>query len=106
MKIPLSYSCHIEILILEVFDFLIFIFISGDECLMEGWRCDDNAHCINNGTSFECKCNDGYTGTGFKCEGTVTLFDSFALCKKFLLSALTSEGILPALPFRSFPYLL
>ena len=31
--------------------------------------CHDNAHCgVSHGT-YECRCNDGYTGDGFTCHG-------------------------------------
>ena len=37
-----------------------------DEC--EGSPCDDNANCENSRGSFECTCNDGYSGNGYECS--------------------------------------
>ena len=38
-----------------------------NECLSE--PCDSNATCLNTDGSFECSCNTGYSGNGFKCNG-------------------------------------
>jgi len=33
--------------------------------------CDENGSCRNTEGSFMCVCNDGYTGNGMSCEGTL-----------------------------------
>ena len=40
-----------------------------DECAKNNGGCDANANCTNTNGSFTCKCNNGYTGDGIKCEG-------------------------------------
>ena len=40
-----------------------------DECTEDKDDCDANAHCNNTVGSFECTCNDGYSGAGVTCEG-------------------------------------
>ena len=32
-------------------------------------NCDSNAVCTNTDESFNCTCNNGYTGDGFTCRG-------------------------------------
>ena len=41
-----------------------------DECPLS--PCDENANCTDTVGSFECKCNDGYSGSGKTCEGMKT----------------------------------
>ena len=38
-----------------------------DECATD--PCDNNAFCNNTVGSYDCFCNDGYTGDGFFCHG-------------------------------------
>ena len=39
-----------------------------DECLSEELKCDLNGTCYNTVGSFDCRCNEGFFGTGDKCE--------------------------------------
>ena len=39
-----------------------------DECLDGSAVCDEDATCSNNDGSYDCTCNEGYTGDGFKCS--------------------------------------
>lgn len=36
--------------------------------------CNSNAMCINTEGSYQCQCNDGYTGDGTQCEGTLIMY--------------------------------
>ena len=40
-----------------------------DECRLGTDDCDDNAKCDNTPGSFECTCNEGYSGDGKNCDG-------------------------------------
>ena len=40
-----------------------------DECMEDISVCDENANCTDTEGSFNCNCNDGYTGNGTHCEG-------------------------------------
>ena len=40
-----------------------------DECAMDTDNCAENATCSNIPGSFNCTCNEGYTGDGTCCEG-------------------------------------
>ena len=40
-----------------------------NECTMNMSRCDENANCTNTDGSYNCSCNHGYNGDGFKCTG-------------------------------------
>ena len=40
-----------------------------NECSMNMSRCDENANCTNTDGSYNCSCNHGYEGDGFKCTG-------------------------------------
>jgi len=42
--------------------------IDYDECLSGLFPCDENATCTNTPGSFECACNQGYTGNGLVCQ--------------------------------------
>ena len=51
-------------------DFLcvpIIFLVDIDECSNN--PCDTNAACKNNDGSYECTCNDGWTGDGDTCSG-------------------------------------
>ena len=41
--------------------------IDVDECL--DFLCDPNSLCNNLNGSYQCECNDGFTGNGTVCEG-------------------------------------
>jgi len=40
-----------------------------DECALSSHRCHQHATCFNAPGSYKCHCNDGFTGTGFNCQG-------------------------------------
>jgi len=54
--------------------FLLLITPDIDECSDESRVCDENAACANNEGSYSCTCNEGFTGNGTTCEGTLCLF--------------------------------
>lgn len=43
-------------------------FADIDECSINN-PCDPNAHCQNIQGSYNCTCQDGYSGDGFFCQG-------------------------------------
>ena len=45
------------------------IVIDLNECDLNYDGCDGNATCNDTDGSYECTCNDGYTGDGFSCSG-------------------------------------
>ncbi len=47
------------------------IFLDTDECSTGIHTCDVNAICVNNVGSYECRCKDGYLGTGRNCAGII-----------------------------------
>ena len=48
----------------------IFVFLPDvDECKLKVNLCDGNAKCININGSYNCQCDDGYSGDGFHCSG-------------------------------------
>ena len=62
-----------------------------DECQEDRDDCDDNATCTNNPGSFDCTCNEGYTGTGKKCKGTLSLVtDKNNILMKFIFQLLNT----------------
>jgi len=50
--------------------------IDINECTLEIDNCDPNAWCENTIGSFECFCNNGYSGDGLNCTGN--FFNSFS----------------------------
>ena len=46
-----------------------FLFLDENECNLARSPCDLNAICINTNGSFQCECNAGFTGDGFRCGG-------------------------------------
>ena len=44
-----------------------------NECANSSAVCDSNASCSNIEGSFECTCNEGYTGNGSSCEGNCNI---------------------------------
>ena len=44
------------------------LFTDYDECYEWDDDCDMNAVCINTYGSYECECNEGYSGSGFYGE--------------------------------------
>mgnify|MGYP002386177714 CR=1 FL=1 len=57
-----------------------FFFQDVNECQGEGSgnNCEPEiATCTNTQGSYTCKCNDGYDGTGFACEGIFLFFSLF-----------------------------
>ena len=47
------------------------MFIDDDECEEKSHRCHTHATCYNTRGSYKCDCNEGFTGSGFNCEGSV-----------------------------------
>lgn len=43
--------------------------IDIDECDITAHNCSSDASCSNSAGSFECTCNQGYTGDGIACSG-------------------------------------
>ena len=62
-----------------MFDFLYFtvsptmnyvLSVDIDECSSSDENiCSNNATCINNNGSYECRCKEGFDGDGFNCQG-------------------------------------
>ena len=50
----------------------IILFVDIDECSDN--PCDTNAACKNSDGSYECTCNDGWTGDGDTCAGMFIFF--------------------------------
>ena len=59
---------------LILFDYLLFS-IDANQCTLGTHKCDKNAECINTNTSYTCKCNSGYAGDGFTCNGKSLIFN-------------------------------
>ena len=47
------------------------ITLDGDECAFEKHKCDAQATCSNTIESYTCACNEGFSGNGKVCRGTV-----------------------------------
>ena len=46
-----------------------FDFIDVDECMTGNHNCHADAECHNTMGSHTCQCVEGFTGTGFECDG-------------------------------------
>lgn len=46
-----------------------YLFSDINECATKQHNCSNAAECINTEGSFDCKCLNGYTGSGFSCAG-------------------------------------
>ena len=57
------------VLCVQLKDHLLFFSTDIDECDQVGHNCDKNATCNNTIGSFECICDDGFTGNGTNCDG-------------------------------------
>lgn len=44
-------------------------YLDRDECLTNTHDCDPNAYCTNSNGTFDCTCNEGFTGNGKTCKG-------------------------------------
>ncbi|XP_033106654.1 fibrillin-1-like [Anneissia japonica] len=44
-----------------------YYFVDDDECDLQTHECDANAQCENTIGSYDCTCNEGYSGDGFEC---------------------------------------
>ena len=44
-----------------------------DECLTYSDKCHQHAFCFNTKGTFDCHCNQGFTGDGYFCEGIFIL---------------------------------
>ena len=47
----------------------ILIFLDIDECMIKIDNRDPNAYCTDTSGSFNCTCNNGYSGNGTLCQG-------------------------------------
>jgi len=48
-------------------------FTDIDECRLDMHDCDVNAECLNAVGKYQCRCQSGFTGTGFSCQGKIHL---------------------------------
>ena len=48
--------------------------VDDDECEASTDDCHTYATCYNTPASYKCVCNEGFTGNGFNCQGSVYLF--------------------------------
>ena len=58
-----------------------------NECLTN--PCHSAASCTNTEGSFACACNEGYTGNGFVCSGSVTVKHTVVVVNKHQKTLLT-----------------
>ena len=47
--------------------YIVIAFPDTDECVQRLDNCNQNAVCMNTIGSFDCSCNDGFTGDGVTC---------------------------------------
>ena len=52
-----------------------------NECSNNNGGCDENAHCVNTPGSFQCFCDNGFTGDGFNCTDINECSDEPNLCE-------------------------
>ena len=45
------------------------VVVDIDECTTNTHNCDPDASCINTDGSFNCTCNQGFSGNGTTCSG-------------------------------------
>lgn len=48
---------------------ILFLITDINECLRDNGGCDPDAACINTMGSFQCSCDEGFSGNGFTCRG-------------------------------------
>ena len=59
---------------------LLLILLDIDECAIGTDMCDTNANCTNTDGSYNCTCDNGYSGDGFTCsESTSNECDTHVL---------------------------
>ena len=58
---------------------MISLILSTDitECISGSAECHDNATCTNTDGSYECACNNGFSGDGFNCTSEIIVKISF-----------------------------
>ena len=49
----------------------LWVIIEIDECSSSTHTCSKFANCTNTPGSFDCRCQDGYIGNGYHCQGTL-----------------------------------
>ena len=69
-------------------DELLLVASDPDECAEDATLCSTNAnsHCENTVGSYECRCDDGYTGDGVTCTGWLWVFCVMGNMQTFTLS--------------------
>ena len=56
------------------------ILLDVDECVIRMNVCGINAFCNNTNSSYECRCNIGYSGDGLTCVGMLCISIVGMLC--------------------------
>ena len=54
-----------------------------NECFLETHNCHENADCTNSIGSFECTCNDGFSGNGTMCDNNDECSTGDVVCPEF-----------------------
>ena len=54
-----------------------------NECFLETHNCHEHADCTNSIGSFECTCNDGFSGNGTICEDNDECSTGDVVCPEF-----------------------
>ena len=54
-----------------------------NECFLETHNCHEHADCTNSIGSFECTCNDGFSGNGTMCEDNDECSTGDVVCPEF-----------------------